>query len=964
MPRRLTKRPVRSSHNKVGHVEKSTTKGAALRRAIRLETDKALKPTLRKEGKSKRQSADELQAIRSAEQTPQGTPQPIDQTTGELIEKAAFDETGYLDLHADVRHAVDLGQFDSGYAHYVACGHAEGRALPILPTEAGRNSSLGSLGARHIQPTSEILSKEMAPIEAGDHIGVLEIEQSGLFQRIWYLQENSDVASAGRDPLGHFCQFGWRELRRPNAYFDPTWYVAQIDPEMVLGGNPLLHYIRIGERQGLRPIIYFDPNWYRAQHGLRKDEPALGHYLRHVATGTVSPIPEFDVGFYLEENPHVRAAGVDPFLHFLESGYREGRNPSSTFDMTFYSRKYLGGAQTENPLLHYLAYRQDPTILTRAPPKSPPPEIAIASFGPSIEGAVDRLTRWGATGWACMPGNPEQNLLVEAVFDGRVIGSSTADQMRPDLAEHGKGTGRYGFVLDFNEPVSGQELPLIRVAGAEGPTVLSCPEGSVHEFGERAATPSPPVSSPPPASSRSSSFEVEGYVDVLTRHDASGWAWLPSAPNKAVQIEAVLNGKVIGRGLADQPRADLLKYGKGTGQYGFKIAFEEPIVGSDLPEIRGLLAVGEPLSGPSALPALTPKDTLPRGTVTSLIREHAAFTSAGPEYEDFDSSILAKYKSKKQNDQQLELIAFYLPQFHPIPENDQFWGKGFTEWRQLPKGLPRFPGHYQPRIPRDLGFYDLEDVENLRAQTKLAEAAGITAFAFYYYWFNRKRVLDRPLELLLKSDINLPFLLIWANENWTRAWDGTESQVLLKQDYNADDDEALVGDLARHFSDDRYFRLNGRPLFVIYNPKNIPNSAATIEKWRGLLKTQHGLNPLIFMAQAFGERDPTIFGLDGAIEFPPHKLADTSPGRPTPDSYSKDFAGRVIPYEEFVSASLDEDESPFPLIKTIVPSWDNDARRPNRGLALEGSSPKKYQNWLQELISRALKALFLALPLS
>ena len=181
------------------------------------------------------------------------------------------------------------------------------------------------------------------------------------------------------------------------------------------------------------------------------------------------------------------------------------------------------------------------------------------------------------------------------------------------------------------------------------------------------------------------------------------------------------------------------------------------------------------------------------------------------------------------------LLAFYLPQFHAIPENDQFWGKGFTEWRQLPRGVSRFPGHYQPRIPRDLGFYDLNNLDVLRAQADLAKAAGIHAFGFYYYWFNRRRVLAKPLELLLASDLDMPFMIIWANENWTRTWDGSESEILLQQDYDLQDEDSLLQDLARHFQDHRYFCIDGRPLFVIYNPKSIPDNVATIARWRNIL---------------------------------------------------------------------------------------------------------------------------------
>ena len=340
---------------------------------------------------------------------------------------------------------------------------------------------------------------------------------------------------------------------------------------------------------------------------------------------------------------------------------------------------------------------------------------------------------------------------------------------------------------------------------------------------------------------------------------------------------------------------------------------------------------------------------------SALLKEHAAFTAKGPLFEEFDATILTRVADGENDRPKPLVVAFYLPQFHPIDENDRFWGKGFTEWRQLAKGMPRFPGHYQPRIPRDLGFYNLENVEDLVKQVIMAKAGGINGFAYYYYWFNRKRVLERPLELLLQSDVDMPFMLIWANENWTRTWDGSESEVLLKQDYNLSDEDALIDDIVRHFLDRRYIRINNRPLFVIYNPRNVPDTAKTIGRWRKKLTARIGVEPLLFMAQTFGELDPRPHGIDGALEFPPHKLSNDLPGRPTPDAYSPEFAGRVIDYDDFVKASLDDDEpEDYALVKTVVPSWDNDCRRPNRGLTLEGSTPQKYQGWLTELLSRAM----------
>jgi glycosyltransferase involved in cell wall biosynthesis len=561
---------------------------------------------------------------------------------------------------------------------------------------------------------------------------------------------------------------------------------------------------------------------------------------------------------------------------------------------------------------------------------------------PRMEGFVDTLTRQSASGWAWLPEAPQTVVEIEAVHHGRIIGRARAQQPRPDLLKWKKGTGLYGFTLTFDHSLEGEEPPQFRGVGF----------GDVSLQGATELPPSNTAASRNVQSARN--LEVEGHVDNLTRWAATGWAWAPNAPDQSVLIEAVLGDRVIGRVRAAEPRPDLAKWGKGTGQYGFIMKFDEALQ-EELPEFRALLNVPTRLPGAQELPPQDAKSKLPqaRGTINKLLQDHSHFTSRGPEFEEFDASILEQGKVYSSAQEPL-LLAFYLPQFHPIPENDKFWGKGFTEWRQMPRGLPRYPGHYQPRIPRDLGFYDLMESDVLTQQVVLAKSAGINAFAYYYYWFNTKRVLDRPLEALLESDVDMPFLLIWANENWTRTWDGADTSVLLQQDYRQEDEEALVRDLARHFDDRRYVRLQGRPLFVIYNPIHIPEPKVTIARWRQLLKSQHGLDPIIFMAQTFGAQDPEPFGLDGAIEFPPHKLSDNLPGRPTPDAYSPDFTGRVIDYDEFCDASLNEAEKSFPLIKTVVPSWDNDSRRPNRGLSLENISPRKYQQWLQVLIERAI----------
>ena len=217
-----------------------------------------------------------------------------------------------------------------------------------------------------------------------------------------------------------------------------------------------------------------------------------------------------------------------------------------------------------------------------------------------------------------------------------------------------------------------------------------------------------------------------------------------------------------------------------------------------------------------------------------------------------------------------ELIAFYLPQFHPIEENDIWWGRGFTEWTNLTKSQSLFAGHIQPRLPADLGFYDLRLPETREAQADLARRAGISAFCYYYYWFGGRRLLERPLnEVIALGRPDFPFCICWANESWTRRWDGLDKEVLIAQDYANVDPESFIRDLLPALHDSRYFRINGKALLLVYRPESVPEMKRWTDIWRAYAHANGAGELMLCCVHSFSQDPPESQGFDAAVEFPP-----------------------------------------------------------------------------------------------
>lgn len=299
-----------------------------------------------------------------------------------------------------------------------------------------------------------------------------------------------------------------------------------------------------------------------------------------------------------------------------------------------------------------------------------------------------------------------------------------------------------------------------------------------------------------------------------------------------------------------------------------------------------------------------------------------------------------------------KLIAFYLPQFHRIKENSEWWGPGFTEWTNASKGRPNFDGHIQPHIPRELGYYDLSRLEVMQEQTDLARQFGVYGFCFYYYWFSGRKILEKPLENFLDSNIDFPFCICWANENWTRTWDGKERDVLIEQKYQDDDEEKLIESLLPYLEDPRYIRVDGKPLLMVYRIKELPDPSRSIQRWKEAAK-RLGLSGLhLSVVDFYDIEDPREVGADALVEFPPHKFnGPQNKPNPMPVITNPDFRGGLIDYTRMMAQSAYRDQPDYCLYRGIIPGWDNTARRQDTGTIVVGSNPELYGAWLSYLRS-------------
>jgi len=316
------------------------------------------------------------------------------------------------------------------------------------------------------------------------------------------------------------------------------------------------------------------------------------------------------------------------------------------------------------------------------------------------------------------------------------------------------------------------------------------------------------------------------------------------------------------------------------------------------------------------------------------------------------SKTFTQWQSNKTIDNKpVKVIAFYLPQFHSIPENDKWWGNGFTEWTNVKPAKPQFEGHYQPHVPIDLEYYNLLDIKTFQRQIEQAKNYGVEGFCFHYYWFNKKRLLEKPIDLYLENpSLDFPFCISWANESWSRRWDGNEENVLIKQNHSPEDDIDFISFATKYLNDKRYIRIDGKPLLMIYRPDLLPNPNATTNRWRDWCK-QNGIGEIyLAYVQSFEKTDPAVYGFDAAVEFPPNYF-----GAPyithTVKPLDSDFKCNVLDWKHMVDESENYQSPGYKLFRGVCPAWDNTPRRKNESYVFINSNPERFKRWVHNALT-------------
>jgi lipopolysaccharide biosynthesis protein/glycosyltransferase involved in cell wall biosynthesis len=732
---------------------------------------------------------------------------------------------------------------------------------------------------------------------------------SDLFDESWYLEHNPDVAQSSMDPARHYLLFGGFEGRDPGPKFSSNWYLNTYPDVLAAKINPLVHYLRFGQQEG-RFVPKIETQTFTSHAGINLTlSKAWKVFRREGIRGVFSRL-------------YHKLMGGDSFSRNIESSVAGGE--SKTDDAEYLRIRAF----------QVVPYYLDPYAIAETDkiPSTLKIAVHLHLFYPDM---LDQCVKY------------LNNIPVR--FDLYV--SITEKNDRDEIAE---------FLQSHINLLNKVILKKVSNRGRDlAPMIIDFGEDLLkHDFVAHIHT------NKSPQDPHLNDYFV-GIMDTLFGSPSNIYQifklllndakFVYPAPNKEIFMEESgwkdnyipaqnLLPKLLGENIESYP---LIEFPQGSMFWATSNAIGKflkfPLKHTDFPL--------EPI----------PPDEIKVHALERLLLI-SANKIPGRNYRIYSSSstIDEPYYESQNNysntlvHKTVKVLSYYLPQFYAIPENDMWHGKGFTEWDKVRSANPLYYGHYQQRLPhKDLGYYFLNSPDMLKKHAELMKRSGVYGQIFYHYWFSGKTILEKPARMLLADkSIEMPFCFCWANENWTRKWDGNEDEILLGQKYSEQDAIQFINYLIPFFKDERYINIKGRPVLYIYRPSSIPDFELYRTTWQKICAENGIKAPFIVAVLTRGAMSPDDFGMEAGCERVLHDWTDGNVKDIRNDLYPYwPITRSVLNYEEVADYYMRQPaKTDFTYFRSIIPSWDNTPRYGSDAYIVHNSTPEKFQEWLEALI--------------
>lgn len=746
---------------------------------------------------------------------------------------------------------------------------------------------------------------------------IRRIKKSGLFDAAYYLQTYSDVRAANVGPLKHFVKYGWKEGRNPSAEFDTNFYLSTYPDVALAGKNPLIHYILHGKKEG-RKIHQNDTSVFSNDSAIKRRIKKYTMVVRILKRN-----PEMVTKFLIMlKNEGIKKTILKVAQTINNKDYEaQLLNLNGSYEEIIYTLFKVVPYYTNN--ISYTSNQQEikSTIAIHLHLYYIDMIEECIRYLENVPYKFDLYVSVSNKDYIKKSQDSFRNSLLKV---GKIVVEVVPNRGRdiaPMIIQFGKRLSKYKYISHIHTKKSLHNDQLDTWFSHSMKLLYGTQEKIEQIFSL--------------LQNDAKIIYPENFIDI--RFDNGGWS------ENREKARYILE-KYTKKNISDFP---FVEFPQGSMFWAKSESLKDilnlPLKYNDFPiepiEEDGTLA--------HALERLILIFTLPyEGRCYRLHKNDSMASRVSYESQiDFSSTITHS---------SIKVLSYYLPQFHPTPENDMWHGNGFTEWYKVTTANPLFVGHYQQHIPHDdIGYYMIDSSDILKKQASMMKKAGVHGQIFYHYWFTGKLILEHPAQLLLEDkSVDMPFCFCWANENWTKRWDGNEQEILLGQEYSPEDALNFIQYLIPFFKDKRYIGIDNRPVLFIYRPSSIPNFEIYKKIWSDECEKQSLPAPYIVATLTRGTVEPTTYGMDAAVERVLHDW--TNGGAPeikhTLLQY-KSVNGSILDYTDVSKYyHSQKDVKDFVYFRSLVPMWDNTARYGQEAYAVHNSTPGLFQQWLQDTI--------------